>query len=107
MEKRTFVLLCNLLDITYDGETAEQAAAWRANVLNSVGEDGYAIADASGRYITKEFDTSEIEFVTIGCYNFMGSADEQERFYAANWVTVMEKATGAFYAYETEDIYEF
>lgn len=106
METRTFVLLCNLLDITYDGESAEDKAKWRANVLSSVGSEGYAIADASGRYITKQFSTDEIEFEKVDCYNFMGSADEEERFYAADWLTVREKATGKIYAYETEDIYE-
>lgn len=107
MEKRTFVKLVNLLDITYEGETQEQRERWRANVLNSVGEDAYGLADDESEYITKEFSTDEIEFVTVECYNFMGSDYEQERFYAANWITVMEKATGDLYAYETEDVYEF
>lgn len=107
MEKRTFVLLCNLLDVTFDGETAEQKANWRANVLNSVGSEGYSIADASGRYITKQFSTDEIEFETVSCYNFAGSAFEEERFYAADWLTVREKATGDIYAYETETLYDF
>jgi hypothetical protein len=107
MEKRTFVKLCKLQDITYEMDTAEDKARWVANVLNSVGENAYGLADADGVEITKEFSTDEIEFVTVECYNFMGSAFEQERFYAADWVTVKEKATGDIYAYETEDIYDF
>ena len=104
--KRNFVKLCLLQDITYDGETAEQHEAWVANVLNSVGENGYAIADVAGRYIEKQFSTDEIEFAEVECYNFMGSAYEQERFYSADWIVVQEKATGDYYAYETEEIYE-
>ena len=107
MEKRRFVKLCKLQDITYELDTAEDKARWVANVLNSVGENAYGLADADGVEITQEFSTDEIEFVTVDCYNFMGSAFEQERFYAADWVTVREKATGDLYAYETEDIYEF
>ena len=107
MEKRTFVKLVNLLDITYEGETQEQREQWKANVLNSVGEDGYGLADDECDYIIKEFSTDEIEFVTVSCYNFMGSAYEQERFYAADWITVREKATGDLYVYETEGLYEF
>ena len=106
MEKRNFVKLCKLQDITYEMDSAETQARWIANVLNSVGEDGYGLADADGEYITKEFSTDEIEFVTVDCYNFMGSATEQERFYAADWITVVEKATGDLYAYETEEIFE-
>lgn len=106
MEKRTFVKLVNLLDITFEGETAEVSERWKANVLNSVGEFGYAIADDGNDYITKDFTTDEIEFVTVDCYNFMGSEYEQERFYAADYITVMEKATGDYYAYMTDAIYE-
>ena len=107
MEKRTFVRLRNLLDLTYEGETAEQAARWRQNVLDSVGEFGYSLDDGDGsEYITKELSTDEIEFMDVDCYFFMGSAYEQERFYAQDWITVMEKATGDLYAYETEQIRE-
>lgn len=107
METRTFVKLCKLQDITYEMDSAETQARWIKNVINSVGANAYGIADMDGEYVTKEFSTDEIEFVTVDCYNFMGSAFEQERFYAAEWVTVQEKATGDIYAYETEDIYEF
>ncbi len=105
METRTFVKLINLLDITYEGETAEQAARWKSNVLNSVGESGYTL-DCDDDYITKEFTTDEVEFATVDCYNFIGSAHEDERFYAADWIVVRERATGDLYAYETEEIRE-
>jgi hypothetical protein len=36
----------------------------------------------------------------------MGSAYEQERFYAQDFITVMEKTTGDLYAYETQQIFE-
>ena len=109
MEKRTFVRLRKLLEVTYDGETAETAAAWRNKVLGSVGEDGYCLGNCLGdgdAYETKELSTDEIEFVTVDCYFVEGSAYKQERFYAIDWITVREKATGDLYAYETEQIRE-
>ena len=106
--KRTFVRLCNLLDVTYEGETDEQRKAWVRNVVNSVGTEGYSLDDGDGdEYITKEFSTDEIEFDSADCYFFMGSAYEEERFYMQDWLVVREKATGDYYALETEDIYEF
>lgn len=107
MEKRTFVKLCKLQDVTYEGETQEQRERWLANVYNSVGEDGYCIAEENYEHVTKNFSTDEIEFVTVECYNFMGDATMEERFYIADFITVREKATGDIYAYETQEIYEF
>ena len=107
MEKRNFVKLCKLLDITYEMDTAEDKAKWVRNVLDSVGEDGYWLAVSDdGETIVRQFSTDEIEFVTVDCYYFMGSATEQERFYAQDFITVREKATGDLYAYMTEEIYE-
>jgi hypothetical protein len=107
METRTFVRLRNLLEVTYENETAEDTAKWKANVLNSVGEDGYCLDDGMGdEYNTKELTADEIEFVDVDCYFFMGSAYEQERFYRQDFITVREKATGILYAYETEQIRE-
>jgi hypothetical protein len=105
-EQRVFVKLCNLLDITYEGETAEDRARWVANVTGEVGTNAYGLADNGDDYTTAIFSTDEIEFVTVDTYNFMGSAYEQERFYATDWIVVREKATGDLYAYETEGIYE-
>ena len=107
METRTFVRLRNLLEVTYEDETAEAAAAWRDNVLASVGTEGYCLDDGEGDgYNTKELTADEIEFADVDCYFFMGSAYEQERFYAMDFITVREKATGDLYAYETEQIRE-
>jgi hypothetical protein len=107
METRTFVRLRNLLEVTYENETAEDKAKWTANVLGSVGEEGYCLDDGEGDgYNTKELTADEIEFATVDCYFFMGSAYEQERFYAMDFITVREKATGDLYAYETEQIRE-
>lgn len=107
METRTFVRLRNLLEVTYADETAESNIAWKMNVLTSVGEQGYCLDDGEGDgYNTKELSTDEIEFVTVDCYFFMGSAYEQERFYTQDFITVREKATGDLYAYETEQIRE-
>ena len=107
METRVFVRLRNLLDITYEGDTAEELARWKANVLNSVGSEGYTMDDGVGDdWVTEEFSTDEIEFATADCYNFMGSAYEQERFYGADWIVVREKATGDLYAYLTDEMAE-
>ena len=104
--KKTFVKLRNLLDVSYEGETAEEAKRWKQNVLNSVGTEGYCLDDSGDEFNTKELAADEVAFVDLQCYNFMGSAYEQERFYSANWITVQEVATGTYYALETEDIYE-
>lgn len=105
--KSNFVKLIKLVDVTYEGETVADNVKWRSNVLNSGVSDGYCLAaSADGDNIVKQFSTDEIEFVNIECYNFMGSAYEDERFYAADWITVREKATGDLYAYETEEIFE-
>lgn len=105
--QRTFVKLINLLDMTYEDETAEQRERWQRNVINSVGVAGYTLDDDGGdSYITREFTTDEIEFADADCYFFMGSAYEDERFYAQDWLVVREKATGDLYVYETEQILE-
>ena len=107
MEKRNFVKLCNLLDISDEMDTAEDKAKWVRNVLDSVGTEGYWLAASEdGDYIVKQFSTDEIEFVDVNCYFIMGSATEQERFYAQDFITVREKATGDLYAYETQEIFE-
>ena len=105
--KKTFVKLRNLLDVSYEGETAEEAKRWKQNVLNSVGTEGYCLDDSGDEFNTKMLAADEVEFVDLQCYNFMGSAYEQERFYSAEWFVVREKATGDLYALETDDIYEF
>jgi len=106
MQKR-FVKLIKLVDLTYEGESVADNVKWRSNVLNSGVSDGYCLADADGEGITKMFSTDDIVFTNLECYNFMGSATEAERFYSADWLCVMEKATGDYYALETDDIYDF
>ena len=105
--KKNFVKLCNLLDIVYEGETVEERKRWMANVLGSVGATGFCLDTNGDDYTVKQFSADEVEFEDLDCYNFMGSAYEQERFYSAEWFVVREKATGDLYALETEDIYEF
>jgi hypothetical protein len=105
--KKNFVKLCNLLDITDENETEAQRKAWMRNVIGSVGTEGYCLDVNGDDYTVKQFSADEVEFEDVACYNFMGSAYEQERFYNASWVVVREKATGDLYALETDDIYEF
>ena len=104
--KRNFVKLIKLVDLTYEGETVADNVKWLSNVLNSGVSDGYCLADEGGDVIRKAFSTDEIEFVTVDCYYFMGSAFEQERFYRQDFITVRDKATGNIWAYETEEILE-
>lgn len=106
--KKEFVRLCLLQDITYDGETAEQRSAWLANVLGTVGENGYSFAtDEEGCEDTAEFACDEMEFADVSVYDFMGSAYEQERFYSRDIVTFRHKATGEFYVLNAENLQEF
>jgi hypothetical protein len=106
--KKEFVRLCLLQDITYDGETAEQRSAWLANVLGTVGENGYSFAtDEEGCEDTAEFACDEMEFADVSVYDFMGSAYEQERFYSRDIVTFKHKATGEYYVLNAENLQEF
>lgn len=101
--KLTFVKLVKLVDLSYDGETAKARERWLRNVKASGVENGYTIDDE----VTKEFSADEVDFDTVECYNFMGSALEDERFYAADWFVVKERATGDYYVLETESLYAF
>jgi hypothetical protein len=106
--KKEFVRLCNLLDITFEGETFAQKASWEENVLNSVGDNAYSFAtDAEGCEDTAEFTCDEMEFVDVDVYDFMGSEYESERFYARDIVVFKHKATGEFYVLNTENLQEF
>jgi hypothetical protein len=105
--KKNFVKLCNLLELTYEEDTEAQRKRWVANVTMSVGTEGYCLDTNGDDYTVKQFSADEVEFDEVDCYNFMGSAMEDERFYSAVWFVVREKATGDLYALETEDIYEF
>ena len=107
-ETRTFVKLCNLLDITYDGETAEQKERWMRNVLNTVGSEGYGLyTDEEGCEETAEFTCAEMEFASVDVYDFMGSATEDERFYAKDIVVFMNKANKNYYVLNAENLWEF
>ena len=108
--KKEFVRLCNLLDVDKDCEyiTAEQQAAWVANVTNSVGTEGYTFAqDAEGCEDTAEFSCDEMEFADVAVYDFMGSEHEAERFYARDIVVFKHKATGELYVLNADDLQEF
>ena len=106
MKKELFVRLCNLLDITYEGETAEQRASWIANVTNSVGTEGYTFAGTDELDIA-EFACDDMEFVDVSVYDFMGSEYESERFYVRDIVVFKNKANGNFYVLNADDLMEF
>lgn len=107
--KLEFCKLVKCVDLRYAEDTDEAFARWQRNVLNSVGADAYTFdADEFG-YVTQEFSADEVEFVEAGEVNlfaFMGSADEDERFYAKEAFIVCERATGDYYALSTEELYE-
>jgi len=105
--KKEFVRLCNLLDITYDGETVAQSTAWKDNVMTSVGSEGYTYADVEGRYITKMFSCDEMQFADVSVYDFMGSEYEAERFYARDIVVFENTADGFYYVLNADDLGEF
>jgi hypothetical protein len=104
--KKEFVRLQNLLDLTYDGDTAETQASWKDNVLTSVGTEGYTFAGTDDLDVA-EFACDEMEFADVSVYDFMGSEYESERFYARDIVTFMHKATGELYVLNKEDLLEF
>ena len=106
MKKELFVRLVNLLDITYEGETAEQKASWIANVTNSVGTEGYTFAGTDELDIA-EFACDEMEFVDVDVYDFMGSEYESERFYVRDIVVFMHKETKEYYVLNADDLLEF
>ena len=108
MEKRTFVRLQKLVDVTYEGETAEQRARWLRNVLNTVGAEGYTLGTTEdGCEDTAEFACEEMEFDSVEVYDFMGSAYEDERFFAKDVVVFRNKANGEFYVLNAENLWEF
>ena len=108
MEKRTFVRLQKLVDVTYEGETAEQRERWLRNVLNSVGSEAYTLGTTEeGDEDTAEFACEEMEFDSVEVYDFMGSALEEERFYAKDVVVFRNKANGEFYVLNAEGLWEF
>ncbi len=108
--KKTFVRLCLLQDVDSNCEyiTAEQQEAWIANVLGTVGENGYSMATTEeGDVDTAEFTCDEMEFASVDVYDFMGSEHESERFYARDIVVFKHKATGNYYVLNAEDLFEF
>ena len=107
--KIEFCKLVKCIDLRYEEDTDETFARWQRNVLNSVGADGYTFDCDSDGYNTKELSADEVEFAAAGevdLWAFMGSAYEDERFYAKEAFIVKEKATGDYYALSTDDLYE-
>ena len=108
--QKEFIKLIKLVDIKHPGETVEEKQRWERNVINSVGEDSYGLDDLEGDVVLKMFSASDVEFDDVKCYNFAGdrySSTGDERFYAADWFVVREKATGDLYALFYEDIVSF
>lgn len=104
--KREFVKLIKLVDLTYEGDTAESNARWLRNVHNTGVAEGYTYAGDDG-YDSDEFACDEMEFADVKVYNFMGSAYEDERFYERDIVTYKHKATGDYYVLYEEDLDSF
>ena len=106
--KKTFVLLQLLTAVTYDDETAEDNAKWLSNVRGSGVAEGYTYSGFD-TYDTADFACDEMEFAddSVKVYDFMGSAQEEERFYVRDIVIFKNKADGLFYVLEHEELGEF
>jgi hypothetical protein len=103
MNKRTFVKLQLLVDVTYEDETAEDNAAWISNVRSSGVADGYTYSGEE-EYDTADFACNEMEFADVQVYDFMGGHNEAERFYVRDIVVFKHIATGDFYVLEHDDL---
>lgn len=101
--KKEFVRLELLQNLFVDEEGYD---AWVANVLGSVGSNGYSFAGEDD-YDTADFACDEMEFADVDVYDFMGSAYEQERFYRRDIVTFKHKATGEYYVLNADDLFDF
>lgn len=101
---RTFVMLKLLSSLWADD------ARWQANVAATVA-DGYTHTDEAGEGgNTRDLRCDELEFVedgTVTVYDFMGSNNEDERFYAKDILVYKVKATGEYCAMWYEGIDEF
>lgn len=106
--KRTFVLLQLLTAVSYEDETAEEKARWLSNLTCSGVADGYTYAGVED-YTREDFDCNELEFAdeSIQVYNFMGSANEEERFYVRDIVVFKHTGTGNYYVLDRDDLEEF
>jgi len=103
--KKTFVLLQLLTALTFEDETAEDNARWMRNVTQSGVAAGYTYS-GDEEYDTADFACNEMEFAAddIKVYDFMGSAQEEERFYVRDIVVFKHIATGNYYVLEQEDL---
>ncbi len=101
---RTFVMLQLLSSLWTDD------ARWQANVAATVA-GGYTLADEAGEgNNTRDLRCDELEFVeegTVQVYDFMGSSEEDERFYVKDIVVYKVKATGELCVMWYEDIDSF
>jgi len=103
--KKEFVRL-ELLQNMFANEAGYNA--WVANVTGTVGTEGYSFAqDDEGCTDVAMFSCDEVEFADVAVYDFMGSAYEQERFYARDIVTFKHKATGEYYVLNADNLQEF
>lgn len=103
--QKSFVRLQKLVDLTYEGDTAQERERWLRNVKVSGVEDGYTYADDdAGCWDIEDFTCDEMEFVDATVYDFAGSAYEDERFYARDIVVFKHKENGELYVLYTDDL---
>ena len=84
----------------------ENIKRWRRNVIRSEVENGYCIDCRYDDVIIKEFDDNELDCVLDDVYDFMGSFNEDERFYFKN-VLVYEDKEGNKWIRNRDDLFEF
>ena len=103
--KRTFVKLQTLASLWTDD------ASWQGNVRSTGVAMGLTIAtdNEDCNPVTQEFTADELELAAfeVQMYDFAGSVDEPERFFARDEMIYVDKATGNYWAKDSEELYEF
>ena len=106
-----FARLEKLVNITYEGETAEEKARWLENCkVSGVADNGYAVVEKEdGDFDTAEFDYSELECDSdVTVFDFAGERGlKHERFYIRECDVYKHKQTGVYYTEYTEELDSF
>ena len=105
-----FIKLSKLVDITYEGETAEERTRWLENCkVSGVADNGFAVAMTC----TDDVDITRLDYTELEqddnaiIFDFAGSQFEDERFYARDDAVYRHKQTGVYYTEYTDKLFEF
>lgn len=104
-----FARLERLVDMTYEGETAEERTRWLNNCKKSgVADTGFAVAESStGDFDVVELDREQLEQdCNARVFDFIGAHGcEDERFYVRDCAVYKHTQTGVYYTEYSEDLY--